>query len=92
MRQGENLSPALISIYLNNLQDYLEHTGVTGLVSISSDLETELMVCLKIILFLYADDTILIAESSSDLQKSLNNFSIYCTQWKLDINVEKTKF
>ena len=31
------------------------------------------------------------AESAGDLQYALNEFSIYCTQWKLNVNVEKTK-
>ena len=50
--------------------------------SISADLENELMVYLKIFLFLYADDTILLAETSNDLQKSLDNFANYCREWK----------
>jgi len=40
---------------------------------------------------LYADDTILLAESESDLQNSLNVFEDYCSQWKLKANVGKTK-
>jgi len=40
---------------------------------------------------LYADDTILLAESESDLQNSLNVFEDYCSLWKLKVNVEKTK-
>ena len=48
---------------------------------------------LYILLFvlLYADDTILLAESESDLQNSLNVFENYCSLWKLKVNVEKTK-
>jgi hypothetical protein len=40
---------------------------------------------------LYADDTVILAESAEDLQLALNEFFIYCTQWKLNVNVEKTK-
>jgi hypothetical protein len=40
---------------------------------------------------LYADDTILLAESREDLQLLLNTFSEYCLEWKLKINVNKTK-
>ena len=42
-------------------------------------------------LLLYADDTILLAESREDLQLLLNTFSEYCLEWKLKINVNKTK-
>jgi hypothetical protein len=40
---------------------------------------------------LYADDTVIIAESENDLQNALNTFNLYCDQWKLKINVDKTK-
>ena len=40
---------------------------------------------------MYADDTIILAENADSLQKSLNDFADYCRQWKLDINVNKSK-
>ena len=40
---------------------------------------------------LYADDTVLLAESANDLQEQLNAFSEYCDTWKLKVNVDKTK-
>ena len=46
---------------------------------------------LKILLLLYAVDTILLTESDSDLQLMLDSFENYCDQWKLKINVNKTK-
>lgn len=91
VRQGENLSPILFSLYLNDLQSYLEEQNMVGLESISNDVENELMVYIKILLFLYADDTILLSESSKDLQNMLDNFAEYCEHWKLKINTDKTK-
>ena len=44
VRQGENLSPALFAIYLNDLQNFLEEKDLQGLQSISSNLENELTV------------------------------------------------
>ena len=41
-------------------------------------MENELMVYLKILILLYADDTILLSESRDDLQIMLNEFSTYC--------------
>jgi hypothetical protein len=38
IRQGENLSPFLFSLFLNDLETFLEAKNVTGLESISSDL------------------------------------------------------
>ena len=40
---------------------------------------------------LYADDTIVLAECSEDLQRALDMLKIYCEFWRLDINVRKTK-
>ena len=40
---------------------------------------------------MYADDTILLANSAVNLQKGLNELKNYCDKWKLQINSEKTK-
>ena len=40
---------------------------------------------------MYADDTVLIANSAFNLQKGLNELKNYCDKWKLQINSEKTK-
>jgi hypothetical protein len=39
--------------------------------------------------FLGADDTVLMAESSADLQNQLNSFQDYCSIWKLKVNTDK---
>ena len=46
----------------------------------------------KVYLLLYADDTVIFAESSSDLQLALNSMSEYCKFWNLTVNSSKTKF
>ena len=46
---------------------------------------------LKLVVLLYADDMVLFAESMEDLQDLLDNFQIYCSQWKLKVNSEKWK-
>ena len=40
---------------------------------------------------MYADDTVLMTENHKDMQTLRNFFSDYCNEWKLKINVEKTK-
>ena len=91
VRQGEHLSPLLFSMYLNDLQEYLQNFDVNGIKSISDDIENELNLYLKLFLLLYADDTILLSETSTDLQLLLDKFCFYCTKWKLKININKTK-
>ena len=53
--------------------------------------DDEEMIYIKLFSLLYADDTALMAESPSGLQSCLDAFSFYCNQWKLNINVAKTK-
>lgn len=89
LRQGENLSPFLFSIYLNDLEYYLRTNNVAG---IDCTLRTdELFMYFKIFALLYADDTVLFADSSADLQHALNIFEHYCKDWKLTVNTAKTK-
>ena len=64
---------------------------IVGLKSITDELETELEIYLKIFVMLYADDTISLAESDEDLQVQLNAFGEYCDNWKMKVNVNKTK-
>jgi len=42
-------------------------------------------------LLLYADATVIIAESISDLQSALNAMYVNCDNWKLEVNASKTK-
>ena len=44
--------------------------------------DDEVMIYIKLFSLLYADDTALMAESPSGLQKCLDAFSCYCDQWK----------
>jgi hypothetical protein len=55
--------------------------NITGLESISSELEAQLEIYLKNFALLYADNTVLMSETSDGLQTLLNNFyeySKYC--------------
>ena len=46
---------------------------------------------MNIFVLLYADDTVLMAETPEDLQKQLNIFHDYCLARKLKVNIDKTK-
>ena len=52
---------------------------------------TDLNTYFKIFCLLYADDTILLAESPVQLLKALDALNIYCNKWELKVNVDKTK-
>ena len=91
VRQGENLSPFLFFLFLNDLESFLDSNNIIGLKTISESLENELYVFLKFFIILYADDTVLLAETADDLQAQLNSFFEYCNTWKMKVNVDKTK-
>ena len=89
VRQGENLSPILFSIYLNDLHDFLIANTNLG---IPFDYESDLFATyFRLIVLLYADDTVLISDNETDLQNTLNIFFEYCETWKLKVNIDKTK-
>ena len=91
VRQGENLSPFLFSLFLNDLEEFLISNGATGLNSVSSKFVNEFDIYLNLFVLLYADDTVLKSETPEDLQKQLNIFYDYSCYWHLKVNVEKTK-
>ena len=91
VRQGENLSPFLFAVFLNDLEQFMEDKNITGLESISSELEAQLEIYLKNFALLYADDTVLMSETTDGLQALLNNFNEYSKLWKLKVNIDKTK-
>ena len=90
VRQGENPSPLLFAIYLNDLEKHFEGT-CQGVTQTATNLANESEVLLKLLTLLYADDTILFSESVPDLQNMLTTLHPYCQQWQLTVNISKTK-
>lgn len=46
---------------------------------------------IKLLLILYADDTVIFADNEISLQKALDGLESYCKLWKLNVNCSKTK-
>ena len=95
LRQGEYLSPLLFSLFLNDMSEFLSHSynGLSYLHDlILEKLETDdTVMFFRLFLLLYADDTILLAETGQELQAALNALGHYCKIWKLKVNVSKSK-
>ena len=91
VRQGENLSPFLFALFLNDLEQFLIDKNVQGLNCISEEIEENLELYLKLFVLLYADDTVLFSDDKDDLQFQIDQFQQYCQIWKLSVNVSKTK-
>ena len=81
-------------LFLNDLKLFLEpaHDGLKIVNTLSvENLDQELLVFCKLYILFYADVTVLLVESQEDLQQSINLMDRYCSMWKLNINVSKTK-
>ena len=91
VRQGENLQPFLFSLYLNDLEHFLQSKNSLGLNCITDEIENELDIFIKMLVILYTDDTVLFADSAVEMHIQLDNFSEYCSLWKLNVNSSKTK-
>ena len=57
-RQGENLSPLLFSLFINDMESYFDTNGISNLKLNYPIFDT----FFKIQLLLYADDTVLLAD------------------------------
>ena len=64
---------------------------LNGLETVSNCIEDKQNIYLKLFALLYADDTVLMAETHDDLQNILNKFGEYCNNWRLKANTDKTK-
>jgi hypothetical protein len=89
--EGDNLSLFFIFLILKWLRNCSIRQICYRLRSISGDLENQLNIYLKLCIILYADDTVILLESESDLQTQLDSFHEYCLTWKLKVNIDKTK-
>ena len=89
-RQGENLSPLLFSIYLQDLKSFISRKcdGLKDIENMQKEhLDEEIVTYFKLYILLYADDTVILAENPNDLHASLNEMEKYCDTLDLHINV-----
>ena len=80
----------MILMFLSNLESFLRFKKAQGITISSSDRE-DYFIFLKLFNLLFADDTFLLNNSKEDLQFLLNVFEKYCEEWKLPVNITKTK-
>ncbi|OMJ18368.1 RNA-directed DNA polymerase from mobile element jockey, partial [Smittium culicis] len=76
VRQGCPASPILFDFYINDIFKSVRGVRVPGLTS-----------CIPGLLF--ADDTVLLAESSDELQDALNTITEWLDNWEMAVNASK---
>ena len=77
--QGVVMSRSLFKLYIDDMCQYLgDSTGVT----VGGTLINHL---------LFADDLVLMSETSIGLQRLIHKLEIYCHRWHMSLNILKTK-
>ena len=87
----------MFSLFLSDLEDFIAR-AFDGLIHVQDlahqtldDPDDVIGTYFKLYVLLYADDTVIFAESAEQLQAALNGLFIYCNTWKLTVNPTKTK-
>ena len=80
VRQGDTLAPSLFALYLEDLITCIKN--VNEGVPLEND---------QISILLYADDIVLISATAEGLQKQIDALHIWCRQWRMNVNLDKTK-
>ena len=80
VKQGDNCSPTLFSIFIDDLVRELNDLGLG--INVGE---------VKVSLLLYADDIVVVAYNEQDMQVLLDKLHEWCKRWRVLINREKTK-
>ena len=80
VKQGDNLSPTLFAMYLNDLAVEVKsfNCGI--------DIDGR-----QVTILLYADDIVLLAPNESSLQKQLDAIYNWCRKWLMKVNTKDEK-
>ena len=82
VRQGCPLSPILFNLYVNDIFTIMNQNN-----------ESEIFLNKEVPInaLMYADDLILLSDTPEGLQRQIDKLSKYCDDWRLNINLKKTK-
>ena len=81
LRQGENVSPILFALLLNDMETFFTEQKWNTLKFIDklyTDSHDEVTGMLNLFVLMYADDTVVMAENEHAMQRNLNLLNDYC--------------
>lgn len=82
VRQGDNLSPQLFNLYVNDLPNQINTLPNTDPITLGTS---------KVSCLLYADDIVLLSTSRQGLQKCIDCVKTFSNTWHMEVNLNKTK-
>ena len=90
VKQGDNISATLFSIFINDLAEQIKETKVG--INLNEGVINDSSICPDLFLniLLYADDICLMTTNENDLQFLLSVVENWCQKWRLEINLTKT--
>ena len=89
VKQGDCISATLFAIFINDLAEEIKQTGV-GLNLNLNVANVNLDESLLMNILMYADDIVLLTEKETDMQFLLHLVEIWCSKWRLEVNLTKT--
>ena len=92
VKQGDNISATLFSVFINDLAEEVKNTkvGINLTEKVANEDFNDQFQDFFINILLYADDIILLAANENDLQFLLNIVENWCHKWRLEVNLAKT--
>ena len=89
VKQGDSLSPTLFAIFINDLAQEIESSGI-GVPLELLDTNSSIVETMILGILLYADDIVLFAPDEECLQSLLSIVELWCQKYRLDVNLSKT--
>ena len=91
--QGDNLSPLLFALIMNDFKHIIANTYHRLKIADSCypTINPNNMFLIKLFVLLYANDTIVLAENEHQLQTALDTVHEYCTRYNLNVNLNNNK-